>query len=81
MSADVTVAIAADPVEADDICGVLRAAGIEARLEAAELEGAGPLIDGPCRVLVADTLLERALEVRQDGDVTLHARHAGSLVS
>jgi hypothetical protein len=45
VSADVTVAIAADPVEADDICGLLRAAGIETRLEAAELEGTGPLID------------------------------------
>jgi len=68
VSADVTVAIAADPVEADDICGVLRAAGIETRLEAAELDGAGPLIDGPCRVLVADTLLERALEVLEAED-------------
>lgn len=68
MSADVTVAIAADPVEADDICGLLRDAGIDSRLEAAELEGAGPLIDGPCRVLVPDNLLERALEVLEAAD-------------
>jgi hypothetical protein len=68
VSADVTVAIAADPVEADDICGLLRDAGIDSRLEAAELEGGGPLIDGPCRVLVADSLLERALEVLEAAD-------------
>jgi Putative prokaryotic signal transducing protein len=68
VSADVTVAIAADPVEADDICGLLRAAGIETRLEAAELEGTGPLIDGPCRVLVADSVLERAREVLEAAD-------------
>jgi Putative prokaryotic signal transducing protein len=68
VSTEVTVAIAADPVEADDIRGLLRAAGIETRLEAAELEGAGPLMDGPCRVLVADSLLERALEVLEAAD-------------
>jgi hypothetical protein len=68
VSADVTVAIAADPVEADDICRLLRAAGIETHLEAAELEGAGPPIDGPCRVLVDGSLLERALEVLEAAD-------------
>ena len=42
--------------------------GIESRLEAAELEGAAPLIDGPCRVLVAGHPLERALEVLEADD-------------
>jgi hypothetical protein len=68
VSADVTVAVAADPIEADDICAVLHAAGIESRLEAAEVEGAGPLLDGPCRVLVADSLLDRAREALEEAD-------------
>jgi Putative prokaryotic signal transducing protein len=68
MSADVTVAVAADPIEADQIRAVLRQGGIESRLEAAELEGSGPLLDGPCRVLVAEDLYERALELLEDDD-------------
>ena len=52
MSADVTVAVAGDPVEADEIRAILRRGGIESRLEAAEVDGASALLDGPCRVLV-----------------------------
>jgi hypothetical protein len=68
MSADVTVAVAGDPIEADQIRAVLRQGGIESRLESAEVEGAGPLLDGPCRVLVAEGLYERALEVLEAED-------------
>lgn len=63
MSADVTVAVAGDPVEADEIRAVLRREGIESRLESAEVAGAAPLLDGPCRVLVEGALLERAMEI------------------
>ena len=63
MSADVTVAIAADPGEADEIRRILGEGGVDARLEAAELEAASPLLDGPCRVLVDGDLLELALEL------------------
>jgi hypothetical protein len=68
MSADVVVAVAGDPIEADQIRAVLREGGIESRLEAAEVEGAGPLLDGPCRVLVLESLYERALEVLEADD-------------
>ncbi|MEO9176271.1 MAG: DUF2007 domain-containing protein [Gaiellales bacterium] len=68
MSADVVVAVAGDPIEADQIRAVLREGGIESRLEPAEVEGAGPLLDGPCRVLVAEGLYERALEVLEADD-------------
>jgi hypothetical protein len=68
VSADATVAIAGDPSEADEIRAVLRGAGIDSRIESAEHEGAGPLLDGPCRVLVEGGLLERALEALEDAD-------------
>jgi hypothetical protein len=68
VSADVTVAVAADPVEADDIRRILGEGGIESRLEAAELDGASPLLDGPCRVLVDGDLLELALELLEAAD-------------
>lgn len=68
MSADVTVAVAGDPVEADEIRAVLRQGGIESRLEAAELTGTAPLLDGPCRVLVEGSLLERAMELLEADD-------------
>jgi hypothetical protein len=68
VSADVTVAVAADPVEADDIRRILREGGIDSRLEAAEVEAAAPQLDGPCRVLVAGGLLERAMELLEAAD-------------
>jgi hypothetical protein len=68
VSADVTVAVAADPGEADDIRTILGAGGIDSRLEAAELEGAAPLLDGPCRVLVDGSQLERAMELLEAAD-------------
>jgi hypothetical protein len=68
MSADVTIAVAADPSEADQIRAVLRRGGIESRLESAEVAGGGPLLDGPCRVLVAEGDYERALELLEDDD-------------
>ena len=67
MSADVTVAVAADPAEADDVRAILRRGGIETRLESAESDGSAPL-DGPCRVLVEGSLLERALELLEAAD-------------
>jgi hypothetical protein len=68
MSADVTIAVAADPIEADQIRAVLRRGGIESRLESAELPGEGPLLDGPCRVLVGEGEYGRALELLEDDD-------------
>jgi hypothetical protein len=66
MSADVTIAVAGDPIEAEEIRAVLRDGGIDSTLEAAEVEHAGPLLDGPCRVLVPEDLYERALAVLED---------------
>jgi hypothetical protein len=66
MSADVTIAVAGDPIEAEEIRAVLRDGGIDSTLEAAEVEAAGPLLDGPCRVLVPEDLYERALAVLED---------------
>jgi hypothetical protein len=68
VSADVTVAVAGDPVEADEIRAVLRRGGIESRLESAEVTGAAALLDGPCRVLVEGAQLERAMELLEDND-------------
>jgi hypothetical protein len=68
VSADVTVAVAADPGEAEDIRTILGEGGIDSRLEAAELEGAAPLLDGPCRVLVEGSQLERAMELLEEAD-------------
>jgi type III secretory pathway lipoprotein EscJ len=68
VSADVTVAVAGDPVEADEIRAVLRQGGIESRLEAAEADGTSELLDGPCRVLVEGDQLERAMELLEADD-------------
>ena len=68
MSAEVTVAVAADPAEADDVRAILLRGGIETRLEAAELEGAAAPLDGPCRVLVEGSQLARALELLEAAD-------------
>jgi type III secretory pathway lipoprotein EscJ len=68
VSADVTVAVAGDPVEADEIRAVLHRGGIESRLEAAEADGTSELLDGPCRVLVEGDQLERAMELLEADD-------------
>jgi type III secretory pathway lipoprotein EscJ len=68
VSADVTVAVAGDPVEGDEIRAVLRRGGIEARLESAEVDGTSVLLDGPCRVLVDASQLERAMELLEAED-------------
>jgi type III secretory pathway lipoprotein EscJ len=68
VSADVTVAVAGDPVEGDEIRAVLRRGGIDARLESAEVDGASALLDGPCRVLVEGSQLERAMELLEADD-------------
>jgi hypothetical protein len=64
----VTVAVAGDVAEAQEIRGVLEAAGIDAELEGAETEAAGLPHDGPCRVLVRDLHAEAALEALADAD-------------
>jgi hypothetical protein len=68
VSADVTVAVAGDPSEADEIRAVLRRAGIDSRIEGTEALSPGPSLDGPCRVVVAGELAERALEALEDDD-------------
>ena len=68
MTAEVTVAVAGDPVEADEIRAVLRRGGVESSLESAEVDGASPLLDGPCRVLVEGSQLERAMELLEADD-------------
>ena len=68
MSGLVTVAVAGDVAEADGIRGVLERAGIVAQLEGAESEVAGMPHDGPCRVLVPDSVAEAALEALAEAD-------------
>ena len=45
---------------------VLRQGGIDSTLEGAEVDDTGPVLDGPCRVLVHEDQYERALEVLED---------------
>jgi hypothetical protein len=59
----VTVAVASDITEADDIQARLAAAGISSQLERAEGADPGPVGDGPCRVLVQSDHAESALDV------------------
>jgi hypothetical protein len=59
----VTVAVASDITEADDIQARLAAAGIASQLEGAEGADPGPVGDGPCRVLVLADHAESALDV------------------
>jgi hypothetical protein len=68
MSADVTVAVAGDPVEADEIRAILGRGGVESRLESIEGDGVSGLPDGPCRILVDGGDLERATELLEDAD-------------
>jgi hypothetical protein len=72
--AQVTVYVASDITEADDVQGILAEAGISSTLEPAESAEPAPTGDGPCRVLVPGHLREAALdalaaeEVAEDPD-------------
>jgi hypothetical protein len=59
----VTVAVASDITEADEIQARLAEAGIDSQLEPAEGADSGPVGDGPCRVLVPSDVVESAMEV------------------
>jgi hypothetical protein len=58
----VTIYVASDITEADDVQGILAEAGIASTLEPAEAAEPAPVGDGPCRVLVAGHLREAAME-------------------
>ncbi len=58
----VTIAVAGDITEADEIRRHLTLAGIPSLLEAAESEHAGAAGDGPCRVLVDAAQMESATD-------------------
>ncbi len=68
MSGKVTVAIAGDTAEADEIQAVLLRAGIESELEGAETDAAGMPHDGPCRILVGDLDVEAARDALTAAD-------------
>ena len=70
MTGMVTVAVAGDVMEAEEIQGVLAGAGIHSSREAAEGEvpGAATLGDGPCRILVAQDAYESALSALEESD-------------
>ena len=59
----VTIAVAADITEADEIRRLLTGAGISSELEAAESDVVAPIGDGPCRVLVEARAVESATDV------------------
>jgi hypothetical protein len=58
----VTIYVASDITEADDVQGILAEAGIASTLEPAESAEPAPVGDGPCRVLVAGHLREAAID-------------------
>ena len=62
MSSKVTIAVAADITDADDIQARLRRAGIESTLEPAESGLTAPVGDGPARVLVDADRVEAATD-------------------
>jgi hypothetical protein len=69
----VTIAVAADITEADEIRRLLTEAGIPSELEAAEVDLVLPAGDGPCRVLVEAGAVESATDAlsaayRDDAD-------------
>lgn len=67
----VQVALAEDVAEAEELQAILRAAGIEARLEAAVEQHPRASGDAPQRVLVPDSSLEAAqdaIEAMTDPD-------------
>jgi len=59
----VTVAVASDITEADEIQARLAEAGIASQLERAEGADPGPIGDGPCRVLVPSDSVESAMDI------------------
>jgi hypothetical protein len=59
----VTVVVASDITEADDIQARLAEAGIASQLERAEGADPGPVGDGPCRVLVPSDSVEDAMDI------------------
>jgi hypothetical protein len=58
----VTIYVAADITEADEVQGVLAEAGISSTLEPAESAEPAPVGDGRCRVLVAGHMREAAMD-------------------
>ncbi len=63
----VTIYVAADITEADEVQGVLAEAGISSSLEPAESDVPAPVGDGPCRVLVSGRVREAAIDVLAAG--------------
>ena len=61
----VSILVAADITEADEVQRVLATAGIDSSLEPVETEAASIASDGPCRVLVAADQQESALAALQ----------------
>jgi hypothetical protein len=61
----VSILVAADITEADEVQRLLATAGIDSSLEPVETEGAAVAADGPCRVLVAADQQESALAALQ----------------
>lgn len=61
----VSILVAADITEADEVQRLLATAGIESSLEPVETEGAAVASDGPCRVLVAADQQESAIAALQ----------------
>jgi len=61
----ISILVAADITEADEVQRVLATAGIESSLEPVEEEGSAIASDGPCRVLVAAEQQESALAALQ----------------
>ena len=61
----ISILVAADITEADEVQRLLAAAGIESTLERVDTDGAAGTGDGPVRVLVAADQHESALAVLQ----------------
>jgi hypothetical protein len=61
----ISILVAADITEADEVQRLLAAAGIDSTLERVDAEGATAAADGPLRVLVAADQHESALAVLQ----------------
>ena len=61
----ISIVVAADMTEADEVQRVLATAGIESSLEPVEEEGSAIASDGPCRVLVAAEQQESAIAALQ----------------
>jgi len=64
----VTIAVAGDIAEAQEVCGVLDRAGITTTLEGAEGNSGAVPSDGPCRILVEAPFLDRARDALAEAD-------------